>query len=96
MNIKWFEIKVFTVCISNLIRSPVEIWVYPNSSTIFSHWVPFPEAGPPSTKMIFGFPISFFRSLVALSIYLSFDIFIKLQLFFKLLILKFWMNKLQN
>jgi hypothetical protein len=46
--------------------------------------------------MIFGFPINFFRSLVALSIYLSFDIFIKLQLFFKLLILKFWMNKLQN
>lgn len=39
---------------SYLKRSPEEIWVKENSSTNLSHYVPFPEAGPPITKIIFG------------------------------------------
>lgn len=34
---------------SALSRSPEERWVKPYLATIRSHWVPFPEPGPPAT-----------------------------------------------
>ena len=39
---------ILTFFISKRIKSPVEMCVYPNSSTSLAHWVPFPEAGPPT------------------------------------------------
>ena len=37
-------------------RSPTDIWVYPNSSTSLAHYVPLPDAGP---------PISLFMSMLS-------------------------------
>ena len=34
---------------------PADKWTYPYSSTIFWHWVPFPEPGAPKTNTTFGF-----------------------------------------
>jgi hypothetical protein len=42
------DIKMLTFWTSALNRSPVEMCVYPNSSTSLAHWVPLPDAGPPS------------------------------------------------
>ena len=35
---------------SALRRSPEDRWVKLNSATIFSHWVPLPDPGPPATQ----------------------------------------------
>merc|ERR1719300_2360696 len=42
------------VITSSLSRSPEDKCVYRNLPWIFSHWVPFPDPGPPITQIIGG------------------------------------------